>query len=155
MNEDKKVYNSKPYRALKRRINSYVLAGDYKDCFIMLGSSSGLYNGKEINSIYLDLAHEAQVRRVRYKKPSDFVEINKETIESWELVTEDSQTSLSSSLLGGLVGGALLGPLGLVVGATTGNEIKQYNIEVSWKDGKKSLFLLTDTGYKEFLKIMF
>jgi hypothetical protein len=156
--ENKVVFNSKPYSPLpKRKYTGYVLAGDYKDCMILIGDYSGFYEKKPINAIYLDLAYEfsALKPRVRYKTSSQFVEISKETIESWELITEESQKSVSSSLVRGLVGGALLGPLGLVVGATTGSKTTEYNIAVNWKDGKKSIFLLGTNDYKLFLKIVY
>ena len=157
--ENKVVFNSKPYSPLpKRKYTGYVLAGDYENCMILIGDDfSGFYEKKPINAIYLDLAYEfsALKPRVRYKTSSQFVEISKETIESWEVITEESQKSVSSSLVRGLVGGALLGPLGLVVGATTGSKTTEYNIAVNWKDGKKSIFLLGTNDYKLFLKIVY
>ncbi len=133
--------------------NCYVLAGDYKDCWIL---SNGQYQGrKNIYHVATNPNATTHIKKQKYTSPSEFVEISKETIASWELMTEESQKSLSSSLMRGLVGGALLGPIGLIAGGVTGKNNKTYHIIVNWIDGKKSVFELADWWYKDFLKVMF
>lgn len=139
---------------MKRR-NTFVLAGDYKDCWI---TSRGSYNGRD--NIYCvltdpnrELANAFSKNKFLYL--SEFMKISKETIEHWELATEDSVKSFSSSLVRGLVGGALLGPIGLIAGGLSGKNNKTYHVMVQFKDGKKSLFELGDLWYKDFLKVMF
>lgn len=131
--------------------NTFVLAGDYKDCWI---TSSGQYNGrKNIYCIITDPNRD--IRNNKFLLSSEFKEISKETVEHWELATEDSVKSFSSSLVRGLIGGALLGPIGLIAGGLSGKNNKTYHVMVLFKDGKKSLFELGDFWYKDFLKVMF
>jgi hypothetical protein len=132
--------------------NNFVLAGDYENCRIL---ASGQFKGrKKILHVPMDPNQSENVFLQAYSSKSQFVEISKETIESWQLVTEETQKSLSSSLARGLVGGALLGPLGLIAGGVTGKNRKTYHVLVNWNDGKKSLFELNDFWYKEYLKAM-
>lgn len=131
-----------------------VIAGDYLNCRI---TTIGKYGNKQ-NMFCIELVPtDIAVWRgfVKYKKETDFVEINKSTVESWELVEEQGSKSLSSSLVRGLVGGALLGPLGLIAGGVTGKTNRNYTVAVLFKNGKKSLLDLGEFHYKEFLKIMF
>ena len=70
-------------------------------------------------------------------------------------MSQDTTKSTSSALTRGIIGGALLGPIGLLagLGAKNKNCIK---IAVYWKDGKKSLIQLTSASQIEtFYKCMF
>jgi hypothetical protein len=132
---------------------NYVLAGDYKGCRIF---DAGEYKDRRyIFHIATDPNASSNQWKQKYNSNEEFVEINKEAVVSWELMTEESQKSLSSTLTRGLVGGALLGPIGLIAGGLTGRNDKTYHVIVNWKDGKKSIFQLTDVRYKTFLSKMF
>lgn len=90
-----------------------------------------------------------------FKDGSALVEINTTTVENYEILSEESSKSASSSIARGLVGGVLLGPLGMVAGAVTGGKNHLYRIVVNFKDGKRSLLELGSWGYELFLKEMF
>ncbi len=92
---------------------------------------------------------------------SKSVTLNKETVESYEVVDEEKRKSAASAVGRGLVGGVagtlLLGPLGLVGGLaglsakTKGTHI----VAVQFKDGCKSLLQLNDKGYSALMKKLF
>ena len=71
-------------------------------------------------------------------------------LESAELATEESIKKLSGTVGWGLVGGALLGPVGLLAGLLLGGKKKQITFVAKFKDGRK---LLATTDSKTFTKI--
>ena len=79
---------------------------------------------------------------------------DKKTVEAYEVITEEHRTSLVSGIARGLVGGAILGPVGLLAGLTAKNK-DTYNVAVMWKNGKKSLIEIDDKIYKALIKKLF
>ena len=73
--------------------------------------------------------------------------INAKTVKSYELVTEESKKSASSSLVRGLVGGALLGGVGAIAGAVSAENKGTYEVAIEFMDGKKCLLSLDDKAY--------
>lgn len=69
--------------------------------------------------------------------------IIKKNISSYEIISNENKLKTSSAIGRGLVGTALLGPVGLLAGmsAKRKNEI---TIALYWIDGKKSIIQLTD-----------
>lgn len=85
------------------------------------------------------------------KKP---LELNKDNIESYEVITEEHRKSASSGITRGIVGGALLGPVGLLAGLSAKNK-GDYNVVVQLKDGKRFMAEIDDKRYKILTRIMF
>mgnify|MGYP004443717327 CR=1 FL=1 len=83
------------------------------------------------------------------------VEVNKDLIEDYEVLTEEHRKSAASGVGRGLVGGALLGPVGLLAGALSAKNKGKYNVVLQFKDGKKSLAELDEKHYKLLLRCMF
>lgn len=108
-----------------------VIAGDYKDKPIQM-SMGKLYIaagfGKS-NRIYL----------------------NGETIETYEVVGEDTSKNLGSSLVKGAIGGAILGPAGAVAGALAGSNSTNATLKIYFKDGKKSLIKVNGAAYQSIM----
>lgn len=82
------------------------------------------------------------------------VTFSKHTVEAYEVVTEEHRKSAVSGVVRGLVGRAVLGPVGLLVGLSAKN-VGTYTVAVNWKSGKKSLLEVDDKIYKFILKEMF
>ena len=80
--------------------------------------------------------------------------INKETVEKYEVVTEEMRKSASSGILRAGIGAALLGPIGLIAGLSAKNR-GSYCLIVTWKDGEQSLIEVDDKIYKRIMKDMF
>ena len=80
--------------------------------------------------------------------------LNKETVESYEVITEEQQKSASSGIVRGAVGAALLGPVGLLAGLSAKNK-GTYNVAVKFVDGKNSLMEIDEKAYKALVKVMF
>ncbi|WP_273483606.1 hypothetical protein [Desulforamulus ruminis] len=83
------------------------------------------------------------------------VALDKTTVESYELVTDEHRKSAASGVARGLIGGVLLGPVGLLAGGLSAKNKGIYTIAISFKDGKKSLLEVDDKLYKSLIKQCF
>lgn len=106
-----------------------VIAGDYEGKELVCG-------GGEV-SIYLT-----------WKKQ---VPIDRSTVESYELVDSQSSKSMSSGVLRGAVGAAVLGPIGAVAGAISAKNKGAHTLVVNFKDGKRSMIVANDKAYQNIM----
>lgn len=81
--------------------------------------------------------------------------LNKITIENYELITDDHRKSAASGVARGLVGGALLGPVGILAGGLSAKNKGIYQIAIQFKDGKRSLLEVDDKIYKALIASCF
>lgn len=109
-----------------------VIAGDYNNhgVVLALGSVSLNWGFKEI------------------------VEINKDTVECYEVITEEKRKSASSAIMRGAAGAFILGPVGLLAGASAKNK-GVYSVAIIFKDGNKSLLEVDERIYKGIIKALF
>ena len=82
------------------------------------------------------------------------VPLDKTTVGSYELITEEHRKSAVSGVTRGLVGGALLGPVGLLAGLSAKNK-GTHTLAIEFLDGKRSLIEIDDKIYKAFMQKMF
>ncbi len=82
------------------------------------------------------------------------ITLDKSTVESYEVLTEDKVKSASSTMLRAGAGALLLGPVGLLAGVS-GKTKGIYNVAILFKDGKKSLIEIDDKHYKVLMKVLF
>lgn len=80
--------------------------------------------------------------------------LDKSTVEKYELITEEHRKSAISGISRGLVGGALLGPVGLLAGLSAKNK-GTHTLAVEFKDGTRSLIEIDEKIYKLFMQKMF
>lgn len=80
--------------------------------------------------------------------------IRKDNVDHYELLDQSSEKSMSSALMRGAVGAALLGHLGLAAAVTAKNK-NTYLVAVYYKTGEKSLLEMDERVYNMFLKEMF
>lgn len=112
-----------------------VISGAYQGYFVNAGSLGG---EPHVNGAF----------------GADNHNINKRTVEMYELITEEKVKSASSAILRGAAGAALLGPVGLLAGLSAKN--KGINtVAILWSDGKRSLIEVDDKVYKSIVRIMF
>ncbi len=83
------------------------------------------------------------------------IPLNKGTIESYELITDEHTKSAASGAVRGLIGGALLGPVGMLAGGLSAKEKGVYHVAVQFKDGEKSLLKIDKTFYDRIVQEMF
>lgn len=115
------------------KINS-IIAGDY------IGANITLFREK------VHIVPDANVDNI--------TELNKNTVESYNVVDENQRKSATSAVGRALVGGVLLGGVGLFAGLSAKNK-NTYIIEILFKDGKKSLALLNNKTYAALMKALF
>lgn len=81
--------------------------------------------------------------------------ITKDTVDHYEVLDQESAKSMSSAITRGIVGGALLGPVG-VAAAVTAKSKNIWTVVVYYKDSdEKSMLEMDDKTYRLFLKQMF
>lgn len=81
--------------------------------------------------------------------------INKETVESWEIFEENGKKSFASGAARGIVGAAVLGPVGAIAGAATAKTKTTYKVSIVFKDGTKSLCELDNGHYKLLVQTLY
>ncbi len=77
------------------------------------------------------------------------------TVESYELITDEHRKSAKSGIARGLVGGALLGPVGILAGGMSAKSKGIYQVAIQFKDGKRSLLEVDDKIYKAIIQACF
>jgi hypothetical protein len=82
------------------------------------------------------------------------VVLDKNTVDSYEVIGEESQTSATSAVARGALGAALLGPVGMAA-ALSAKKKGLYTVAIQFKDGKRSLLEIDDAIYKALVKILF
>lgn len=82
------------------------------------------------------------------------ISLDKTTIDAYELVTAEKMKSGSSAIIRGAIGGAVLGPVGLLAAVTAKNNGIN-TVAIAWKNGLKSLIEIDDKIYKALVKEMF
>ena len=82
------------------------------------------------------------------------VKLTKETVESYEVMDEESRTSATSAVGRGILGSLLLGPIGAAA-ALSAKKKGTYVVAIQFKDGKKSLLEIDDKLYKVLVKSLF
>lgn len=81
--------------------------------------------------------------------------LTKDNVENYEIITDEHRKSAASGVARGLVGGALLGPVGLLAGGLSAKNKGIYQIAIQFRDGKKSLIEIDDKIYKVLVKSCF
>lgn len=107
---------------------------------------AGDYNGKIIGASFGQLYIGVGFGQNLY--------LNKDVVESYEVITEEQRKSAASGVARGAIGVALLGPVGMLAGLSAKNK-GTYNVAIRFKDGKNSLVEIDDKIYKELVRILF
>lgn len=81
--------------------------------------------------------------------------LNKTTVESYEVISDEHQKSAASGAVKGIVGSALLGGVGMIAGAMSAKEKGVYTVAIQFKDGKKSLLEVDEKLYKAIVQACF
>ena len=117
-------------------VKNIVVAGDYKGSIDYKNKKKGLY-------IYGAFGLGKKVY------------INKDTVERYEVVGEESQKSVGSGIVRGVVGGALFGGIGAIAGASSGKTKGTHMVSILFRDGTKCLCELDDAMYKNLVMVLY
>lgn len=82
------------------------------------------------------------------------IPLDKFSVDSYEVITEDTRKSAVSGVARGAVGAALLGPVGMLAGLSAKNK-SVVTLAVRFKDEKNSLIEVDEKIYKKFIQAMF
>lgn len=83
------------------------------------------------------------------------VELNSTNVESYEVITDEHIRSAVSGITRGVIGGALLGPVGMLAGGLSGKKKGIYTVAINFKDGKSSLIEIDDRAYQMIVRNCF
>jgi len=78
--------------------------------------------------------------------------LTKDNVKSYKIITEDMCKTAASGIAKGIVDGALLAPVGLLVGISNKDV---YHIAIQFRDSKRSLLEVDDIIYKQIVKDLF
>jgi len=109
-----------------------VIAGDYK----------GKVVAKTLGVVYIQ------------KGVFGTLDINKENVECYELITDKQQKSAVSGVARGAVGAALLGPVGMLAGLSAKSK-GIYTVAIQFKSGENCLVEVDDKLYGAIVKNCF
>ena len=109
---------------------------------------------KVIKGDYCDLPVYANSNSVNIGVFNVLQKINKTTVESYEVITEEQKKSGTSAVLRAGVGAVLLGGAGLLAGLSAKNK-GIYVVAIQFKDGKRSLIEIDEKIYKKLIEVMF
>lgn len=81
--------------------------------------------------------------------------INKTTVDHYELVMQEGNSSMGSGVARSAVGAALFGGIGAIAGANSAKKNSDYTVSIIFKDGTKALCSLDADNYKALVRIMY
>lgn len=112
-----------------------VISGLYTDGVL---SISNFYRTIDNHVVKINYLKITTINSKDYKV--DFAVINEQSIQSVEIINREGiLTDYGSSIARGVAGGLLLGDAGLIAGAGMGKQSSINMLQITWKDGQKSL----------------
>lgn len=82
------------------------------------------------------------------------INLDKTTIEEYEVIDETYKTSGSSAMGKAAIGSFFLGPIGLLAGLGAKKK-GTHTVAIKFFHGKKSLIQIDDSMYKTLIKVLF
>lgn len=82
-----------------------------------------------------------------YPWPGIKIDISK--IRSIEVVSKEANKAIGSSVLQGVAGGLVMGPLGAIAGFMLGDEFKEVTFMATLKDGRKILATIDEKAFSQ------
>lgn len=107
---------------------------------------AGKYSGCDVDLIFDNLYIETG----RYTT----LDLDKQNIESYQLVDKNSHKSFTSRIVRGAVGRFFFGPWGLIAGVSMPKNEGAYLVSIRYKDGNESLIEISQKYYKALVKNM-
>lgn len=80
------------------------------------------------------------------------LELSGTNVSNYEVITEEHRKSAKSGVARGLIGGALIGPVGLLAGGLSAKSKGAYQIALEFNDGARSLIEVDSKTYKILIK---
>ncbi|MBT2736174.1 hypothetical protein [Bacillus sp. ISL-7] len=107
---------------------------------------AGDYEGSTVSESFSGICLMKNFANVR--------DINKDTVESYEVLDETKRKSATSAVGRAFVGSLVLGPVGLLAGLSAKSK-STHVIAIQFKGGKKSLLEIDNRIYSNLIKKLF
>lgn len=106
---------------------------------------AGDYEGKKVDGGGLSLAFimDGMLKTIN---------LDSKNVKTYELITDEHRKSAKSGVARGIVGGALLGPVGMLAGGISAKNKGIYQVAIEFTDGKRSLLEVDDKIYNAIVK---
>ena len=85
----------------------------------------------------------------------EYVLIDKYSVESFNVVNKEEETSAVSGIARSAIGGALFGNAGALGGAASAKKNVMYTMVINFKDGKRSLIEVNEKMYRAIVEACF
>lgn len=110
------------------KAKNIVLAGDYKKCSV-----------------------SASKKSVTIVKGFKLIQLNSETVESYQIQNQSSNTSFVSGLVKSAVGGSAFGVAGAMAGSVSAKKKDIILVDIRFRDGKQSLIEINGNIYNQLI----
>ena len=90
-----------------------------------------------------------------FSQHNNRVEINRNTVRGYEIITNDHRKSAISGIARGVIGSYFFGNAGLLGGTMSAKNTGDYTIAVTFYDGRRSLIEVDEKKYKELIRSVF
>lgn len=134
-----------------------VIAGDYSGKYIKYGLLDSRVIIQKVSScdcwVSSKLRDNPNLKEVKLNSFGE-LEITKNNITNYEVITEEKMKSGTSAIMRGALGAAVLGPIGILAGLTAKTK-GIHTVAIEWVNGKKSLIEVDDKIYKKLLSDLF
>lgn len=81
--------------------------------------------------------------------------INKDTVDHYEVIGEETNTSFGSGVTRGILGAAAFGAVGAIAGASSAKKKGIHTVSIVFKDGTKRLCDLDDGMFKHLIEVLY
>jgi hypothetical protein len=120
-----------------------------------MGASNRVIAGDYVDKGLLLVGNELSIVLKSNFLKTEKILLNKDTVESYEVITSEHTKNAINGVVRGAVGAALLGPVGLLAGGLSAKNKGVFTIAVKFRDGKNSLIEIDEKMYKALLKATF
>ena len=90
-----------------------------------------------------------------FSQHNNIVDINKNTVRSYRIVTDDHRKSAVSGIVRGVIGEYFFGNAGMIGGTLSAKNTAVYIITVEFFNGRRSLIEVDDKKYKALIRSIF
>ena len=90
-----------------------------------------------------------------FSRHNNSVNINRHTVRSYGIITDDHRKSAISGIVRGVIGEYFFGNAGMIGGTLSAKNKGEYTISITFHDGRRSLIEVDEKKYKALIRSVF